>query len=130
MGGPGGSSDSNPEELYTAVAKALSAKGLDYLHVVRPNSHESNLDKQNLGNAILDRMRAAFTGPFIANGEFTPEEAARWIEAGRADAIAFGRLFLANPDLVQRIAAAYPDTQIPTSQISQHLRTSSLLNTK
>ena len=53
-------------------------------------------------------MRAAFDGAFIANGDFTPEEAAEWVASGKADAIAFGRLFIANPDLPARIAAGGP----------------------
>ena len=53
-------------------------------------------------------MREAFDGTFIANGNFEPAEAAEWIEKGHADAVAFGRLFLANPDLPARIAQDGP----------------------
>ena len=53
-------------------------------------------------------MREAFDGCFIANGNFEPEEAAQWVADGHADAIAFGRLFLANPDLPERIAQSGP----------------------
>lgn len=108
MGGPGGSSDSNPETIYTAAAKALAGRGLAYLHVVRPNTHGGNPQEAEQGDRIVAQMRAAFDGPFIANGEFTPEEAATWVAEGKADAIAFGRSFLANPDLPARIAADGP----------------------
>ncbi len=103
IGGPGGSKDSAPEKLYPAAAKALSGKGLAYLHVARPNDHTSDGSGRARGEAILADMKAAFDGVFIANGNFDAAEAAEWIREGKADAIAFGRLFLANPDLPQRI---------------------------
>lgn len=99
-GGPGGSKDENPMETYVAAAKALSGKGLAYLHVVRSGDPENT--------KVVDAMRKAFDGPFIVNGGFTPEEAAQWIEDGRADAVAFGKLYIANPDLTKRIAMDGP----------------------
>lgn len=107
QGGPGGTEDANPDETYPAAAKALSGKGLAYLHVIRPNSHTGE-GKDESGDTILHTMREAFDGTFIANGNFEPAEAAEWIEKGHADAIAFGRLFLANPDLPERIAQDGP----------------------
>lgn len=108
VGGAGGSYDDDPETTYVAAAKAISGKGLAYLHVVRPNGHTSQGADMQRGNALSKAMRKAFDGVFIANGEFTPEEAAQWIEDGDADAIAFGRLYLANPDLPERIASGGP----------------------
>ena len=107
IGGEGGGGDENPGETYPAAAKKLSGKGLAYLHVVRPNSHTAD-GKDDSADTIVKDMRAAFDGAFIANGNFSPEEAAEWIDAQRADAITFGRLFLANPDLPARIAAGGP----------------------
>ncbi|MEG6508114.1 alkene reductase [Methyloligella sp. 2.7D] len=111
MGGPGGSYDEDPETTYTAAAKAISGKGLAYLHVVRPNGHTSAGADIQEGNAISKAMREAFGGVFIANGEFQPDEAARWIEDDLADAVAFGRLFISNPDLPERIAQGGPFTE-------------------
>ncbi|GAB5351772.1 alkene reductase [Qipengyuania sp. 483] len=107
QGGPGGTEDANPEETYPAAAKALAGRGLAYLHVIRPNSHTGE-GKDESGDTILHTMRAAFDGPFIANGNFEPDEAAQWIDDGHADAVTFGRLFLANPDLPERIAQDGP----------------------
>lgn len=108
-GGPGGSYDDDPQVLYVAAAKALSGKGLAYLHVIRPNSHTGPESGRadDIGD-LVPRMREAFGGPFIINGEFSPEEAAEWVASGRADAVAFGRLFIANPDLPARIAQDGP----------------------
>lgn len=108
IGGAGGSYDDAPEQLYPAAAKMLSGRGLAYVHAVRPNSHGNDSADVERGNAILDAMRAAFDGPFVANGGFTPDEAERWIADGRADAIAFGRLFIANPDLPARVFQGGP----------------------
>lgn len=108
IGGVGGSYDDEPEKLYPAAAGLLSGRGLAYLHGVRPNSHDAEPGDVGRGNAIFDAMREAFDGPFIANGGFTPEEAEQWVGSGRADAVAFGRLFIANPDLPLRIREAGP----------------------
>lgn len=107
QGGPGGTEDANPDETYPAAAKSLAGRGLAYLHVIRPNSHTGE-GKDASRDTILHTMRGAFDGTFIANGNFEPAEAAKWIEDGHADAIAFGRLFLANPDLPARIAQDGP----------------------
>ena len=101
QGGPGGSHDDDPATTYVAAARALAGRGLSFLHVVRPNDHTG--DGSGDAGDLLARMKEAFGGFFVANGNFEPAEAARWIEEGRADAVAFGRMFLANPDLPARI---------------------------
>ncbi|MGB3687944.1 MAG: alkene reductase, partial [Jannaschia helgolandensis] len=88
------------------VAKLCAGRGLAYLHVVRPNSHGGG-DAAAAGE-IVASMRAAFDGPLIVNGGFDPAEGASWLAEDRADAICYGRLFLANPDLPARIAADGP----------------------
>ncbi len=107
MGGPGGTADAKPEETYPAAAALLSGRGLAYLHVVRPNGHTGSGGSEE-GNGIVKQMREAFDGVFVANGEFEPEEAAGWVRDGHADAVTFGRLFIANPDLPARIAQGGP----------------------
>ena len=54
------------------------------------------------------RLKAAFGGAHIANEKFAYETAAHSVEAGEADAVAFGKLFIANPDLPQRFALRMP----------------------
>ena len=109
-GGLGGSWDKDPETLYTSAAKAIAGKGLAYLHVIRPSSRpdEGKGLEPGEGDTVVAKMREAFDGVFVVNGGFDPSEAARWIAENRANAIAFGRLFIANPDLPQRIAADGP----------------------
>lgn len=92
-------SDSAPEQTFATVYRALDRLGLAYLHVVEsfPGS-ENNPDEA----AALDRLRALWTGPYIANGDFDAARAADWILKGRTDAVSFGRPFIANPDLPER----------------------------
>jgi 2,4-dienoyl-CoA reductase-like NADH-dependent reductase (Old Yellow Enzyme family) len=54
------------------------------------------------------RLKAAFGGVYIANEKFNFETAERTVESGEADAVAFGKLFIANPDLPQRFALRAP----------------------
>ena len=62
------------------------------------------LGPDSIGPAIKD----AFGGPLIANEGFDQKSAEQILEAGKADAVAFGKLFIANPDLPQRFAKAAP----------------------
>lgn len=107
-GGPGGSYDDDPETTYVQAARSVSGRSLAYLHVVRPNTHGGGGMAAESADALLLRMRRSFDGSFIANGGFTVTEAEGWINEDRADAISFGRMFLANPDLPARIAANGP----------------------
>jgi len=101
----GGIHDSNPLELFTFVITELSSRCIAYLHVIEGRGSEmgltDELTRNALNNAVL--FRPAFDGPFLSAAAYTPATAAQAIENNHADAIAFGRLFIANPDLVTRI---------------------------
>ena len=90
--GPG---DSDPAALHGHVARALDARGIAYLHVIEP-------DATPFSRRVAPRLREIFCGPLILAGEFTRDSARVAIETGRADFVAFGRLYIANPDLVAR----------------------------
>jgi len=92
-------SDSNPEALFTEVYKMADAKGLAYLHVVEQFPGTAADDAQR---ALLNRLRSHFTGFYIANGDFDAASGAAAIASGHAQAITYGRPFIANPDLVER----------------------------
>lgn len=87
------------EDAFAAVIDGLGAMGLAYLHVVEkfPGAEVSAAAAN-----MLERLRARWSGVYIANGDFDADRAAQWIGSGRAHAVAFGRLFLANPDLPER----------------------------
>ena len=104
-------SDSQPTQTFTAAAKELNRFGLAYLHVVEYLLQDPPPAPQV---RVAPQMRAAFGGPFILNGGYDAQTGAAALKAGEADMLAYARLFLANPDLVERFrtgaALNEPDT--------------------
>ena len=92
-------SDSDPTALFGALTAELSKRNLAYLHVVE-GSTGGPRDTLPFDFAALKR---AFSGAYIANNGYTREMAIAAILENRADMIAFGRPFIANPDLVERL---------------------------
>jgi N-ethylmaleimide reductase len=100
----GGMSDSNPEATFRYVAQQLDGLGLAYLHVVEPRVMGSEADQSKDQNVVaVKQLREVFKGTIIAAGGFEPYSAETIVTAGEADLVAFGRHFIANPDLVFRI---------------------------
>jgi N-ethylmaleimide reductase len=94
-----GMDPADPAATFVPFLKAAAPLGLAYCHVV------------DMGLEDLDTLamvRASFGGPIIANNNLKPDSAAALLEDGRADTVSFGRPFIANPDLVERIAADAP----------------------
>ena len=103
-GGFNDMSDANPGETFGHLATGLSEKKLAYLHVVEQFGQElSHKDR-----AVIDHVRAHWDGVYIGNGDYDAASGAQRIGEGNADAIAFGRPFLANPDLPKRFAVNAP----------------------
>ena len=91
--------DSEPDVTFGHVAKELSRFGLAYLHVVEHSGTGvavQRFDKR--------RLRQLFGGTYLANGGYDRERANAVLAAGEADAVTFGSLFIANPDLPLRFA--------------------------
>lgn len=85
------------EATWLALAEALSGRRTAYLHA----SH--------LGPLTFQReIRSAFTGTLLMSGGFTAETAQQALENGEADLAVFGRPFIANPDLVERMKNGWP----------------------
>jgi len=101
----GGIHDSRPSELFSFVIKELNQRHLAYLHLIEARGSEIGLTDELHENAVNNAVlfRSAFNGPLLSAAAYTPESAAVAIEQKHADAIVFGRLFIANPDLVERI---------------------------
>jgi N-ethylmaleimide reductase len=89
---------------YLALTKELSALGLLYLHLL----DHSAMGAPPVPAAFKATLRGAFTGLFILAGGFDAASAESALVEKRADLIAFGRPFLANPDLVARMRAGAP----------------------
>ncbi len=106
------SGEPDPIPLYTHVIKALDPLGLAYLHFVEPRSSgagRAEVNHQNVPSAMV-LFRPIWSGVLISAGGFTGETAEAAIAAGHADAIAFGRIFISNPDLPRRLKHGYPLT--------------------
>lgn len=101
----GGIHDASPLELFSFVIGELSDRRIAWLHLIEARGSEigltDELHKEARNNAAL--FRSAFDGPLFSAAAYTPESAAEAVEKKHVDAVAFGRLFIANPDLVERI---------------------------
>jgi N-ethylmaleimide reductase len=110
--GPGGTwnsmSDSNPGPLFDYVAEQLNRFGLAYLHIIEPRVKGNVLIAENQEPVATERLRKIFKGKIIAAGGFEPDTAETIVERGDADLVAFGRHFVANPDLPKRIKLGLP----------------------
>lgn len=98
--------DADPVATYGAFAKRLDEAGLAYIEVVE-DSFQGNLEKGR-PQAVIDAIRANFTRAYIGNGHYTADEARQRIDAGQCDLASFGRPFIANPDLPERLRRNAP----------------------
>jgi 2,4-dienoyl-CoA reductase-like NADH-dependent reductase (Old Yellow Enzyme family) len=97
-----------PPATYAYVAKMLNDFGVAYIHVADTNAWAGSPDLQN----ILPFIGPHFDRTIIANAGITPDLAEALVGAGDVDAVAFGRMFIANPDLPERIRQKGPYTEL------------------
>ncbi|PVH35363.1 hypothetical protein PAHAL_7G162700 [Panicum hallii] len=98
--------DSDPDVLGLHMARALGDMGVLYLHAVEPRMLRP-LERGETKHS-LRRMRDAFRGTFIVAGAYTREDGNHAVANEYADLVAYGRLFLANPDLPRRFELDAP----------------------
>lgn len=101
-----GLDDAAGQPMGLHLARAFAERDLAFLHLSEPDwaggpQHDATFREQ---------LRAAYPGTIIGAGNYTVEKAQRLIGAGLIDAAAFGRAFIANPDLPTRLAAGAPLT--------------------
>ena len=92
------------DEQYLALARELGALKLAYLHLV----DHSAMGAPEVPAAFKAKLRSAFGGSFIASGGLDRNSAEQVLKEGRGDLVAFGRAWLANPDLIERMQAGLP----------------------
>ena len=100
----GDSHDSHPQALFNHVAESLSPFGLAYVHVVEGETGGAR-DSIPFDYAAL---RDRFDGIWMINNGYDRSMAIDAVASGRADLVSFGRLFIANPDLVERLSTNAP----------------------
>ena len=100
------SGDSNPKAIGLYMVEALNKYGILYCHMVEPRMKmwgEVGESPQNLLH-----MKRAFNGTFIAAGGYDKDDGNNAVAENHADLVAYGRLFLANPDLPRRFELGAP----------------------
>jgi len=106
-----GVNDSDPESVFVPAAKALSDLGIGFLELREPgpNGTFGATDQPKVSPAI----RKVFPGPLVLNSDYGVDDGQAALDSGAADAIAFGRPFIGNPDLPARLAAGLPLAEAP-----------------
>ncbi|MDL5364532.1 alkene reductase [Xanthomonas sp. NCPPB 2654] len=96
--------DSDPQPLFERAVERLDALGLAFVHVI-----EGTTGGPRDGIAFdYAALRGKFRGPWLVNNGYDKTLAEQTVASGRADAVAFGRPFIANPDLVERLRRDAP----------------------
>jgi N-ethylmaleimide reductase len=91
--------DSDPQDTYGFLAERLGRLGLAYLHCIEGQTRGPNA----AGAFDFKALHAAFGGKYIANNGYDRQLAIDAVASGYADMIAFGRAYIGNPDLVERL---------------------------
>jgi N-ethylmaleimide reductase len=97
-------SDSNPQPLFDYIVDHLNALKLVYIHVIEGATG----GPRDIAPFDYHSLRNRFKGAYIANNGYDLELAKKVLAANEADLIAFGKLFIANPDLVERFKRGAP----------------------
>lgn len=90
--------DENPAQTFGYVARELGKRKIAFIFTREYQGDDS----------LAPQLKQQFGGALIANERFTKEQANEWLAAGKADAVAFGVPFIANPDLVERLEKDAP----------------------
>jgi N-ethylmaleimide reductase len=101
-----GVNERDPYGLFGAAAAALGDVGIAFLELREPG-FDGTFGKAEV-DPVHPVIRKAFAGPLVLNSDYTLASAQAALDSGAADAITFGRTFLANPDLVERLKADAP----------------------
>jgi N-ethylmaleimide reductase len=101
-------SDSNPRATFGYVAGRLNQYDLAYVHVIEPRIR-GIVEKETTDADVSSKdIRRIYKGTIIAAGGFTGESAEQIVVDGHADLVAFGRMFISNPDLPERLRTGAP----------------------
>lgn len=100
-----GMSDSDPVALFTYVLSQLSERGIAFVDLIEPRSSSAGSSDANVSGQpdTAKIFRSAFKGVLISAGGYTPELAVDAVSSSKVDAVSFGRYFISNPDLPERI---------------------------
>lgn len=97
--------DSNPEPLFTRAVERLNEIGVAYIHLIEGETQGARAPE---GGFDLGKLRTLFNGAYIGNNGYDPALGAARVAKGDVDLVAFGRPYIANPDLVERVREGAP----------------------
>jgi N-ethylmaleimide reductase len=97
-------SDGNPQAVFGYLVEQLNQRGIAFIHFIEGATGGS----RDVPGFDFAWARKTFKGTYIANNGYDRAMALEAVESGHADAVAFGRLYIANPDLVQRLQRNAP----------------------
>ena len=100
-GGFNDMSDDNPLETFSVAVAGLNGYGLGYLHVVETAQNSKGSSKEDLATSA--HLRTLWKSLYVVNGGYDRLRGEDALRTGHADAVAYGRAFLANPDLPRRL---------------------------
>lgn len=106
--------DPNPLETFTYLLQQLNGKGLAYVHVNKPDWAGGTYEGFD---ELYAELRNVYTGTMIHCGGHTADSAANTVASKEADLVAFGRAYIANPDLVARIGAGAQWNELDASTL-------------
>ncbi|MET0534846.1 MAG: alkene reductase [Steroidobacter sp.] len=98
----GSVADAQTDEVYVRLIERLNALGLVYIHIV----DHSSMGAPPVSPGLKARLRATFKGKYILSGGYDAARASDDLEARRGDLVAFGRPFISNPNLVEKLRTA------------------------
>ena len=107
-----GAIDPDPLPAYTYLLRELGNHGLGWLELADSNFWSGRFDR----DSMIALARPLVRGPIIANGGIDPPTAAELVGSGKVEAVSFGRLWIANPDLPERIRSGGPYTVKPLTR--------------
>lgn len=102
--------DSNSKATFGAYVDALNNFGLLYIHTIEGVTQQT---RDVPDDVDFGQIRSRFKGAYIGNNQYTLDLAEKDLAEGRADLFSFGRPYIANPDLVQRLASGAPLAEAP-----------------
>jgi N-ethylmaleimide reductase len=110
-----GMRDSDPRATFGHVVRELAGMRVGYLHIMEKLGSAPPLENPEHDLAV-SYFRPMYGGVIIANSGFTLEKAQTYIKEGWADAVAFGRLFISNPDLPERFRRIAAGDPVPLAE--------------
>ncbi|TAE83816.1 MAG: alkene reductase [Alphaproteobacteria bacterium] len=105
MSGHNSMVDSDPVATFSHAAEQLNAFGIAYVHIIEPFAGHRMYRE---GERVTPHIRTMFTGIMIANGGYSKDLANDMISTNDMDAVSFGMMYIANPDLVTRLRHDHP----------------------